>query len=218
MSDLIQIGQFHIDYLDLDQIMVRLEEMLENDYLNTVAFLTRRLLIQAQTQEEKQEYLKRLDLGIIDETELLEAAGISAGKIYEEVSDRIVMDRAFWQIVRRGLSVYLLSDQEQGGALLRGFLEERYPGIRIVGQTDKVPASQADTDRLLNTVNGLFPDLIISGLDGSGQDLFLMQHQTKVVGKIWWSFGESIWLQSAAGMRHHWWEQRRLRREFKNCL
>ncbi|MBR0397237.1 MAG: WecB/TagA/CpsF family glycosyltransferase [Eubacterium sp.] len=218
MTDQIQIGQFHIDYLELDQILIRLEEMLQNDYLNTVALLTRHLLLDASVSEEKEDYLKRIDLGIIDEVQLLEAADIHEGRVLEEVSDRIVMDRVFWQFVKRGLSVYLLSDSEQGGAQLKGFLTDRYPGIKIVGETRKAPASQAETDRLLNAVNGLFPDLIISGLDGSQQDAFMVQHQTKVVGKIWWSFSESPFLQEASGIRRGFLESWRMERAFRKTF
>ena len=217
-SDQIQLGQFHIDCLDLEQIMERLEEMLQNDYLNTVALLTRHLLLESAADEDKADYLKRLDLGVLDEKELLESAGITSGRVYEEVADRIVLDRVFWQIVKRGLSVYLLSDHEQGGRHLKEFLTDRYPGIRIVGETVKAPSVQAETDRLLNAVNGLFPDLIISGLDGDAQDRFLMEHQSKVVGKIWWSFSESPYLQEAAGIRKNWWEQQRMRRAYRKAF
>ena len=218
MTDQIQIGQFYIDYLELDQILIRLEEMLQNDYLNTVALLTRHLLLQANSSEERADYLKRIDLGILDEVQILEAAGIHEGRVLEEVNERIVMDRVFWQFVKRGLSVYLLSDSEQGGEHLKEFLTDRYPGIKIVGETRKVPATQAETDRLLNAVNGMFPDLIISGLDGDLQDAFLVEHQTKVVGKIWWSFCESPFLQEASGIKRGIIETWRMERDFRKSF
>lgn len=218
MTDQIQIGQFHIDYLDLDQILIRLQEMMQNDYLNTVALLTRHLILEAADSEEKADYLKRIDLGILDEVQLLEAAGIKEGRVLEEVNERIVMDRVFWQMVKRGMSVFLLSDTEQGGVLLQSFLTDRYPGIRIVGEIRKAPATQAETDRLLNAVNGLFPDVIISGLDGGQQDAFMVQHQTKVVGKIWWSFSESPFLQEASGIKRSFLEDWRMKRAFRKSF
>ncbi|MCI1305596.1 MAG: WecB/TagA/CpsF family glycosyltransferase [Lachnospiraceae bacterium] len=210
----IRIGRFLFDLLNLDQTMERLSEFVQNDHLNTFAFLSRTTLIEAREDPHLSDYLRRLDAGVASETEVLEAAGITGGRVYEETAGHEYFERIFWQIVKGGLGVFLLCEDEPSCARLAKYLEETFPGIRIVGRTGQTEGSGVDSDHVLNLINSENPDLIITGLNGNRQNLFMIQNQTKVLGKIWMNLGQSPHLLEAVGYKQGWLTRRRIKRYF----
>ena len=67
---------------------------------------------------------------------------------------------------------------------------------------------------VLNLINSENPDLIITGLNGNRQNLFMIQNQTKVLGKIWMNLGQSPHLLEAVGYKQGWLTRRRIKRYF----
>jgi UDP-N-acetyl-D-mannosaminuronic acid transferase (WecB/TagA/CpsF family) len=210
----IRIGRYSFDCLDLDQTMKRLNEFLQNDHLNTFAFISRSTLIAAEEDPHLSDYLRHLDAGVMSETEILEAAGITGGRVFEETAGHDYFERIFWQIVRGGLGVFLLCEDKPSCVRLEKYLTETFPGIRIVGRTGQTEGSGADSDHLLNLINSENPDVIITGLNGNRQNSFMFQNQTKVLGKIWMNLGSSPHLLEAVDMKPGWLTRRRIKRYF----
>lgn len=210
----IRLGKFRLDCLDVDQIMERLTEFVRNDHLNTFAFISRRSLIEAQEDSRLADYLMRLDACAFSEKEVLEAAGIRTGRVYEEVAGHGYLDRIFWQIVKADLGVYLLCEDETFCSRLNRYLSETFPGIRIAGANGRTAGNDIDSDHILNQINSENPDIIITGLGGKQQNLFMLQNQAKVFGKIWMNLGESPHLLEGIGMKPNWLTRRRIKRYF----
>ncbi|MGI6118846.1 MAG: WecB/TagA/CpsF family glycosyltransferase [Bilifractor sp.] len=214
----IRVGDFELDCLNVDQVMERLQEFIQNDHLNTFAFLSRKMLIEANEDAILKDYVRRLDVGVICEHEVLEAAGITGGRVFEDVVTNNYYERLFWQIVKAELGVYLLCEEGQQCTRLKKFLEETYPGIRIVGMSCELAGGGVDSDHVLNQINSAFPDIVITGLSGNRQNHFMIQNQAKVFGKIWMNLGESPWFQSGSGVRTGWLASRRIKRYFRQIF
>ncbi len=214
----IRLGRFTFDCMDLDQVMERLSEFLQNDHLNTFAFVSRNTLITASEDPHLSDYLRRLDAGVMTETEILEAAGITGGRVFEETVGHDYFERIFWRIVRDGLGVFLLCEDEPSCARLKNYLGETFPGIRIVGHTGQTEGSGVDSDHLLNLINSVNPEIIITGLNGNRQNLFMIQNQNKVLGKIWVNLGQSPHLLEAVDLKESWLTRRRIKRYFSDIF
>lgn len=211
--DQIRLGQFTLDLLNLDEIMERLNEFLQNDHLNTFAFLSRQTLLDAKENTRLADYIARLDASVPCETELLEAAGVTGGRVFEEVGSHKFFDRIFWQMVKAGLGLYLLGESEKECTHLEEYLLETFPGIRVVGRI-WLEDGLHDSDHILNRINSENPDVILTGLTGQKQNLFMLRNQSKVLGKIWMNFGESPYLRETVGMKQSWLIRQRIKRYF----
>ncbi len=204
MDDNIEVFGIHIDYKNVDTAMGCVEEFLQTDSLHTVGIVTMNALLAAAEDPVQREYLEHLDLGVVGETEVLEAAGIASGQIYEQTEQNEFIARLFWKLITANDTFFLLGETSGEIEALETYVRETYPDIRICGHAAAADAEQKSADWIVNEINGSGADVIISGLQGSSQTVFLLENRNKINGKIWLSLGEQIHIQNEAGIKNSW--------------
>lgn len=86
MNAELEILGVKLKHYHVDAAMEIVEEYLSNDKLNTIGIVTMQMLMQASKEPTWKQYIEDLDLTVIGETEVLEAAGIDPETpSYEEV-------------------------------------------------------------------------------------------------------------------------------------
>ena len=205
MNGKIDVLGVQIDYLNVDAEMEQIMAFMQNDFLNTVGIITMNALLTVKEAPQWKDYIENLDMSVPGEKEVLEAAGIDGGQIYEEVEENEFFARLFWYLISRDCRVFLLGGSQEEVEGLKKYLLETYPGLLIVGETADTADGEVSTDHLVNEINSVSPDLIISGLPGFRQDQFLMENRQKINGKIWLGLGEHPQIQNEAGLKVSWW-------------
>ena len=205
MDEKINVLGVWVDYLNVDSEMERIVQFMQNDHLNTVGIITMETLLKSRETPRWKEYMENLDMGVPGEREVLEAAGIDSGQIYEEVEENEFFARLFWYLISQNRKVFLLGESPEEVEGLRKYLLETYPGLEIAGETADVVEGDASTDHLVNEINSVSPDVIISGLQGFRQDQFLLENRHKINGKIWLGLGEHPEIRNEAGLKVGWW-------------
>ena len=205
MNGKIDVLGVQIDYLNVDAEMEQIMAFMQNDFLNTVGIITMNALLTVKEAPQWKDYIENLDMSVPGEKEVLEAAGIDGGQIYEEVEENEFFARLFWYLISRDCRVFLLGGSQEEVEGLKKYLLETYPGLLIVGETADTADGEVSTDHLVNEINSVSPDLIISGLQGFRQDQFLMENRQKINGKIWLGLGEHPQIQNEAGLKVSWW-------------
>lgn len=81
MNAELEILGVKLKHYRVDAAMEIAEEYLSNDKLNTIGIVTMQMLMQASKEPTWKQYIEDLDLTVIGETEVLEAAGIDPEKI-----------------------------------------------------------------------------------------------------------------------------------------
>lgn len=76
MNAELEILGVKLKHYRVDAAMEIAEEYLSNDKLNTIGIVTMQMLMQASKEPTWKQYIEDLDLTVIGETEVLEAAGI----------------------------------------------------------------------------------------------------------------------------------------------
>ena len=79
MNAELEILGVKLKHYRVDAAMEIVEEYLSNDKLNTIGIVTMQMLMQASKETTWKQYIEDLDLTVIGETEVLEAAGIAIG-------------------------------------------------------------------------------------------------------------------------------------------
>ncbi len=205
MYDKIEVLGLKLDYLSVDSEMERLLDFLHNERLDSIGIITMNTLLLAEKEESWRNYLENLDMTVIGEKEVLEAVGISSGQIYDEVADNEFAARMFWYMINHELRMFLLGESQEEVEGLKKYLLETYPGISIVGAAADVAGIDMSVDSIINEINSLSPDVIISGLQGIRQDQFLMENRQKINSRIWLGLGEHPEIQNEAGLKVGWW-------------
>ena len=94
MNAELEILGVKLKHYRVDAAMEIAEEYLSNDKLNTIGIVTMQMLMQASKEPTWKQYIEDLDLTVIGETEVLEAAGIgvameNGAPFLKERADRI---------------------------------------------------------------------------------------------------------------------------------
>ena len=202
MNAELEILGVKLKHYRVDAAMEIAEEYLSNDKLNTIGIVTMQMLMQASKEPTWKQYIEDLDLTVIGETEVLEAAGIDPETpSYEEVETNEFIARFFWGLIQKKSRIFVLGDTEEELQTLQKYLTETYPGIEIGGGA------------VVETT-----DVIVSGLAGTRQDRFVLENSSKISAKIWLSLGEHSTLQNEAGIKTSWWGTLLKKNTFKRMV
>ena len=177
------------------------------------------MLMQASKEPTWKQYIEDLDLTVIGETEVLEAAGIDPETpSYEEVETNEFIARFFWGLIQKKSRIFVLGDTEEELQTLQKYLTETYPGIEIGGGAVVETLEESAFDSLVNEINSQTTDVIVSGLAGTRQDHFVLENSSKISAKIWLSLGEHSTLQNEAGIKTSWWGTLLKKNTFKRMV
>lgn len=191
MNAELEILGVKLKHYHVDAAMEIVEEYLSNDKLNTIGIVTMQMLMQASKEPTWKQYIEDLDLTVIGETEVLEAAGIDPETpSYEEVETNEFIARFFWGLIQKKSRIFVLGDTEEELQTLQKYLTETYPGIEIGGGAVVETLEESAFDSLVNEINSQTTDVIVSGLAGTRQDRFVLENSSKISAKIWLSLGE----------------------------
>lgn len=193
MNAELEILGVKLKHYRVDAAMEIAEEYLSNDKLNTIGIVTMQMLMQASKEPTWKQYIEDLDLTVIGETEVLEAAGIDPETpSYEEVETNEFIARFFWGLIQKKSRIFVLGDTEEELQTLQKYLTETYPGIEIGGGAVVETLEESAFDSLVNEINSQTTDVIVSGLAGTRPGSFRsgkqQQNQRKNLAESWRAF------------------------------
>lgn len=206
----------HIDYCGVDTSMERIAEMMKNDRMETVGVVTMNTLLLAAEDPTWKQYLESMDLTVIGDSEVLKAAGIQQGEIAEEVKEDEFIARFFWYMIQQKERIFVLGETPEEVEGLRSYLEDTYPGIEVAGGA--AVGEDTPPEGVMNEINSLTVDVIVSGLQGHRQDRLAIENRNQLNTKIWFCLGEHPNIQSNAGLKVSWWSTLLKKSAFKRMV
>lgn len=134
-------------------------------------------------QIEKDPYLKKItdeaDMVFVDGTPLIWISKAHKQPVKEKVSGSDLVPRLCENAAKKGHTVFILGGKEGVAALAKQKLEQKYPGIRIVGTYapplgfEKDPQTLAKTNAIISQSS---PDLLIACLGCPKQEKFIYEN------------------------------------------
>ena len=186
MNAELEILGVKLKHYHVDAAMEIVEEYLSNDKLNTIGIVTMQMLMQASKEPTWKQYIEDLDLTVIGETEVLEAAGIDPETpSYEEVETNEFIARFFWGLIQKKSRIFVLGDTGEELQTLQKYLTETYPGIEIGGGAVVETLEESAFDSLVNEINSQTTDVIVSGLAGTLRSGKQQQNQRENLAEPW---------------------------------
>ncbi len=166
-----------------------------NDYLksgtlNTIAYLSNQVLINAGKVPEQKEWIEQMDMTVFGNTDILKAAGIDNGSRIHEVENDEFFKKFMERVVREKKTVFLLADSETGMQNLQSkVLQDRenpvIAGSYLVGELE------GEQDSMINEINDVAPGVVISCLPFEIQAKYMHEYRRMVNANVWLGLIES---------------------------
>ncbi len=186
----IDILGIQLDNHTVREAILQVENYLSNDVLNTIEKVSMKMLLEAETDPVVREAISSMDLTIIEEEGIIQAAGVATMQRVQETKSDDFAYEFFKRVERNKKSIFLLGETEEKLASVKEELQRTFPKVIFAGEY-AVENCVGDLEAVINDLNVTTPDVILSVLPSPQQEYFLMEHKDKMNANIWYGAGES---------------------------
>ncbi|NTV77843.1 MAG: hypothetical protein HGA25_01525 [Clostridiales bacterium] len=178
------------DY-SLKESMKNVEKFLHNGPLDTISYVSTRILIEAAENEEQKEWISSMDMTICGEADILRAANLASRNRIKEVENDEFLKEFVSKMARGGHTVFLIAESEAKLANLEAYLKDYHSELLVVG-TYLLGEGTESEDAMVNEINDVAPDVIISRLSYPKQEKLIFDNKKRINGEIWLALLEQM--------------------------
>lgn len=198
----IDILGMEIDNYTVREAMMQVEGYLNQTGMSMIETINMNMLELAGEESSVKECIEMLDLAIIGEKEILVAAGFGSNQRTREIVEHEFFREFLKRINRNRKRVFLLGETVDAVDKLNAYLREEYEKLLIGGRC-ALEEKSGDIEGVVNEVNGVSPDVILSILPSPVQEQFLLENKGKLDAKIWYGIGSDY--ETRSGLKRISW-------------
>lgn len=191
MQEKIQVLEVELDNCSAKEAMKRVVEHMDIERLNVVEMVSMNTLARFQEAELDAALFEDFDLVLPSDRGILQAAGIHDERRLKEVDDLLFIKMIMRYLQKNHISVFLLSETEDLRIQFENYINEEYSNLKIVESTSLEERGSSD-DMLLNVINGLEVDCILSTLSSPLEESLISKNKSLVNARVWFGFGPLI--------------------------
>lgn len=163
----------------------RIVKNLDANVFTTVEDVYLKTILLAKEDESVKEALECLDITVIAETGVLDAVGQTTILRRKEIEHRVFFLQFMKILERNGYTVCILGADEKEINVAKEYLANEFPRLKII---DSMILLETE-DRVVNDINMLAPDVILSVLPSPLQERFLKDYKPMLLAKVWYGIG-----------------------------
>lgn len=194
----IDILGMEIDNYTVRESIMQVELYLNQTGMSVIETISMKMLNMAGEDECIRACIGQLNLAVIGENEILAAAGVASAQRKREILDHEFFREFMKRILRNHKKVFLLGEHTHEVDKLEAYLGEEYEKLIIAGRC-AIEEKSGDAESVVNEVNGVSADVILSILPTPLQEHFLMENKLKLDAKIWYGLGDGY--ETYSGLR-----------------
>ena len=184
----IDIMGMWLDNYTVREAISKVETYLSDNVMNTIESISMQMLLEAENDPTVQEVIDSLDLSIIGEKEILQAAGVATMQRVRETEENDFSFEFFKRIERNKKGIFLLGETSEKLSRVREELQREFPKLEFVGEY-AVENCIGNLEAVINDMNAMTPDVIVSILPTPMQEHFFLEHKDKMNANIWYGTG-----------------------------
>ena len=181
----IDILGIQLDNYTVREAIMRVEAWYDNNMLNVIEMVSMQMLTESESDPVLKEVISSLDLAVIGEKGILQAAGVDTMQRIRETEENDFSDEFLKRVERNRKSVFIIGETQ--GAVDE-FTQELREATRN-GFQGFVENCVGDLEGVINEMNAATPDVIISIIPSPGQEHFLVEHRDKINANLWYGIG-----------------------------
>lgn len=189
MMKKINVGDLELNNSTVRESIMIVERAIAEQGFVAMEEVTLRTLLMADEDEKVSEGLREVDHTVIADVEILQAAKQQNMQRKFEIQDHTFFFELMKRLERNGKRVFLLGDSSAVIEERIQFIASRFPKLSIVG-TGALKDMLDNTDSIINDINSLSPDAVISLLPAPYQEVFLLENKGKISTNFWYGMGE----------------------------
>lgn len=180
-----------VDDYTAKEAMRQAIDYIETEAMNVIELLTTDILVKSSVEEGVKQNIEEADMVLIGDRAILEAAGIEEPKRLAEAEQDVFLRMFLRYLDKNRKRIYLMADSEEELEAFEHFLKENYPQAKLLGGS-VVPGSAEADDMIVNEINGLEIDCILSELNMSEQEAFIARNRIIVNANVWLRLGKQM--------------------------
>lgn len=189
-----------LDNYTVREAIMKVEGYLDNNVLNIIERITAQMLIDLDTDDVIKNVIGSLDLAVIGDKEIIQATGLGTMQRIRETEENDFYFEFFKRVERNKKTVFLLGEKAERLNEIRTELEQEFPKLEIVGEY-AIEDCVGNWEGVINDINVLAPEVILSVLPSPLQEHFLWEHRDKMNANIWYGIGNLSVHKKTHGIR-----------------
>lgn len=187
-----------VDDYTAKEAMRQAIDYIETEAINVIELLTTDILVKSSVEEGVKQNIDEADMVLIGDKAILEAAGIAEPRKLAEAEQDVFLKMFLHYLTKNRKRIYLMADSEEELEAFKHFIHEHYPKAEVLGGS-VVPEDADADDMIVNEINGLEIDCILSELNMAGQEAFITRNRIIVNANVWLRLGKQMRLAGEKG-------------------
>lgn len=183
MNKKINVLGVELDNYTVRESMLKVDSYLNNTVLNTMQIISMEMLVLCDDYPKMKDCIEKLDLSIIGDREILSATNIESSSRHKEVADNIFMGEFVKRLIKNNRIVYVIGDSQEKIECFKNYIKSKNMLMNIMGES-VVDINMSDTDEIVNNINSICPDVIISLLPSPQQEKFIIENKSRLLARI----------------------------------
>ena len=177
--------------------LTEIGKRLDANVFTTVEEIYMRSLLLAKEDSLVKETIEALDVTVIAENGVWDAAGENSGLRRREIEKREFFFQLMRILQRNHYSIFVLGKTVQEVTESCEYIAEEFPRLQVVGAQALEECVGAE-EGIINDINMAAPDVVISVLPSPNQEYFLAEHKAMMSTRLWYGIGSG----KIAGQKH----------------
>lgn len=178
-----------LDNYSVRETIMNVEKNMSDQGFHTIEEVNMDTLMQAETDEVIKEALQIVEHTVIAEAGILDAVGAGSYQRRHEIEHHDFFYELMKRIERNHKTMFVIGDSMERVEQMCELISDRYPKCEIVGM-EALDECTGATDAVVNEMNAVAPDAILSIIPSPQQEHFLMENREKISAELWYGIGK----------------------------
>ncbi|MEJ8734010.1 WecB/TagA/CpsF family glycosyltransferase [Mediterraneibacter sp. ICN-202921] len=184
MKETINIFDVYMQNFTAKEAMKQVIAYLETESLHTIEIVTMDMLLKEQENVQWKDMVKKLDMVLPGEREILEAAGVQDKNSIRDAEEHIFLKLFLKYLQKNRKKIFLLADKEEQIQSLSEEIRHYHRGIVITGGAALVP-DEGQEEKVINEINGTETDCLVSIFSSPWQEQFIAEKKALLNVRLW---------------------------------
>ncbi len=182
-----EVCGIQLDNLSLPEAMTSIEEFFGRGRLYTVDYVYAELLkLLVQEEELKNSVIAGTDLMLIGEKAVAQVLDVPCMMTEEELDRQQLANQFLQYCEQEQKTIYWIGETEESYEQFRAYADKVYPQMQVVGAFAVGEDLTSEMEEaLINDINCLTPDVIVSKLPSPYQEQFISRQKMKLNAQVW---------------------------------
>ena len=165
-----------LDNYSVRETIMNVEKNMSDQGFHTIEEVNMDTLMQAETDEVIKDALQMAEHTVIAEAGILDAVGAGSYQRRHEIEHHDFFYELMKRIERNHKTLFVIGDSMERVEQMCERISDRYPKCDIVGM-EALDECSGVTDAVINEINALAPDVVLSIIPSPQQEHFLMENR-----------------------------------------